>query len=152
MPRPVYMLCCESQTVDAVTGLVSHFNVFNQLNFQNIVSGQPIPTAAPNQTPWLKMVASATWRREEEDQNHRFDSQVAVIVPGGQEVILGGGPFDFTNQFQRLDALIQGIQFNQSGTLTVEIRIRRVGDQGDWHRQTYLIGVEAINPPQPSLN
>jgi hypothetical protein len=144
------MLCCESQTVDAVTGLVSHFNVFHQLNFQTIAPGQPLP-AAPNQTLWLKMVASATWQREQGEEG-RFDSQVAVTVPGGQENILGGGPFDFTKPFQRIDALIQGLNCNQPGTLIIEIRIRRVGDQGDWHRQTYSIGVEAINAAQPSIN
>jgi hypothetical protein len=152
MPTPVYMLCCESQSVDAVTGLISHFNVFNQLNFEPVVAGQPIPPRSPNQTLWFRMIASATWKMDEEDRDRSFDSQIAITLPGEQEKIIGQGRFDFTKPFQRIDALIQGIQFNRAGTFLIQIRIRRVGDEGDWDRQSYPILVEATSPPQPSIN
>jgi hypothetical protein len=146
MPIPVYIVCCESQSVDAATGLISHFNIFNQLNVAAVAPGESI-TPTPTLTMWFKMTASATWMRGDDDEDE-FEFQTVLIAPGKPESKIAEGRFTFSKQFQRIDSIVMGQIFTESGTFFVDSRIRKVGSD-TWFSQRYYILVEAqLAPPQ----
>ena len=144
MPIPVYMLCSESLSVDSITGLLSHYRVFNSLQITPL--GTKGPTVLPpSATPWFQMTASATWMLEAGERVYdKYEYQFLIRQPkDGPELIVGSGFFTFAKLFHRIDLNVQGQPLSQSGTFHIENRIRKTG-ASTWIKQSYPLVVEVV--------
>ena|SRR6266446_3681459 len=148
MPKPVFMLCCETITVDDLTKLPSFIGVFNTLQItQGPVPGPlgGIPQA------FIKIRISATWMRNDEDGGYdRYDYQFIVLPPGQEQVApVFKSHFAFEGRFHRLDLTVQGHPFKDTGMYRIQCRIKRQNG-GEWVSQEYPLCVEpgpASRPP-----
>ena len=150
MVRPRYIICSESRTVDRTSGLVTHYNVIEELTVS--VGG---PKAKAGSAPFLKFVVTAVWMRETgEEAEDTYEFETSMHLPG-EEIArrIHAGEFQFgEHRFHRLETFIQGLFTQrgeavpndaltlQPGVLRLESRIRRSGDQ-QWLSQDYVIPV-----------
>ena len=139
MIKPRYMLCCEGQVVDRETGMVTHFNVVDQLTVTLLKAGGRAPFNLP------RLFISATWTRDSqaEDPDEAFEHEMRMFVPG-EDVprVLHTGEFRFGRfrhfrsdvvlQTQPMGNLPNGIPANaisfKPGVLRFESRVHRKGD------------------------
>jgi hypothetical protein len=149
MPKPVYILCSESGSLDAHTNLVSHYQVIEQLQIAPIPesvlkSGQPVIV------PQLKIRITAVWMREPGDSpEDQFESQVLLhIPPEGKELVVHKGIFSFgEGKLHRSIVAASGPTFPGAGVLRVVARVRRP-DQENWlATQEYPVFVEVLPSP-----
>jgi hypothetical protein len=148
MPLPTYIICSLSGAQDAATGSVSAFDILESIQFAALPQGQL--AAAP-----LMRVVS-TWMRQDDDMPEtRFQAELVLHIPNmAQEQIATPAPveFVFARPLQRLTW--QGIPITDlhgPGTMYVEVRVRRSGEQ-NWlgsHRFPIIVQEIAI-PPQAS--
>jgi len=141
MPKPVYIICSQSGTVDQATNLVSLFHVVESLYVR--------PETPEYPTPSLTFRTTAVWMRAERDgPDDEYESEFLLHLPGQQPESPPGftGRFRFTQYFHRLVldlTLVRspdagGIRFSTPGILRVECRIRPIGGK-DWLSQEYPI-------------
>ena len=153
MIRPRYILCSESRIIDRATGLITHYNVMDELAL-----GVGPPNPVTGGLPFLKFVMTAVWMRVgDENREDVFEFETYMYVPGEETGrCIHAGEFQFgEHRFHRLEAFVQGgfavgpapsgtepadRLWLTSGTLRLESRIRRAGDD-EWLRQEYLIPV-----------
>jgi hypothetical protein len=138
MPIPVYILCCESGTDDVTTGLASHFNVVDRIRVKRIA---PDSGFVVHSLP-LRIVA--VWRAEEEgDFEQEFESELrAILLPQHKEAVIGSETFRFSPEKpkRRFTLIFVGLQFEASGQLVIESRIRR-SPEAEWRSQRYIVDV-----------
>lgn len=156
MPRPIYILCCESMNIDTLTGLPSYINVYDTVtvNILPVATSQPFP---------LRLRASALWvLAQGEGFGLEYEHQFLFRDPASSDVLTNQSPtagqsvpvrFVFDRQFYRADAIIQGQPFSGPGIYRIESRLRQVGaDQ--WITQYFPLRVEVIHHnlgPTPNL-
>jgi hypothetical protein len=142
MAKPLYMICCESGTEDAYTGMASHFNIVDRIV---VMPDKPDPLsggAGPPVTSIPLRIVSV-WRAEEGDYEDEFEHEITMTLfsqPG--TATLYSQPFRFLRDRprHRTTVVIAGFKAEQSGELVVESRIRLPG-QSDWLTQSYTIDV-----------
>lgn len=151
MPRPVYILCSETQLQDKTTGMVSHINIFDSVHISQVVPGQPLPPRGPEMLAAFKFVVSASWMREEsDDEGQEYDFQIAILPPDPNPEFLGfQGKFVFSTRFHRFDLNIHGPSLTKPGIYWIESRIRKIGSQ-EWIKQAYPLVAELVNAPEAS--
>jgi len=153
MIRPRYILCSESRIVDRATGLVTHYNVVDELTL-GVGTSKPLAGGLP----MLKFVMTAVWARVgDEDSEDLFEFETYIHMPGEENArCIHAGEFAFgEHSFHRLEAFVAGIVVAgpppegiapadvlrfASGTRRLESRVRRSGDN-EWLAQDYLIPV-----------
>jgi len=161
MIRPTYMICCEGRIVDRDSGMVSYYNVIEEVMVTAQRSAEPrVPP------PSLKFVVIAVWmneREEAEESQQTYEFQTRMFVPGEEEPrVLHTGEFHFGGfRYHRLevffrglpvigsppDALQQGIVLRE-GVLRFESRVRQRG-AADWLSQEYLVPVKVTPAQRP---
>lgn len=134
MPRLMFALCCQSSSIDSRTNNVSIFHILEQLQFQGF----------PAVFPFLEIVTH--WQRET-DQLETFTQRVRLLNPQGG--VVGGHetPVIMERSRHRVFEQIQGSPFQQAGTYTFEVSIRREG-QEQWtvEAQIPLIVEQGVQP------
>ena len=137
MLRPLYILCCESGSIDRFTQKASHFNILEQLH----ATAVPDDLKSIAARPTTDFTIFALWIGEDEDLEQQFDYVLSVRLPGDeQEHIVNEGDVTFTSRRHRfIGRVIMGSPKEQ-GTILVESRIRRKG-QTEWLTQTYPVDV-----------
>jgi hypothetical protein len=149
MPKPVYILCCESSSEDKQTGLLSHFNVFEKFVLQKISREQ-----LPANPPFLMQLQArifAIWlgEREDEGQEYEFETRIK-LPPSGKILDIHAGKFKFARGLQRLFANIMGpLPVEGAGIMWIQNRIRRVGAD-EWLTQEFPIVFEEAPELQPA--
>lgn len=149
--KPRYMLCCEGRVVDQETGLVTYYNVTDQLNVTSSTTN--VPTGVP--VPLPKLVVSAVWARdsETEERDEVWQHEMRMFVPGEETPrVLYTGEFRFGEfRYYRFDLVLQpqpkpsgdapatAISL-RPGILRLESRVRREGDT-TWLSQEYEIPI-----------
>jgi hypothetical protein len=147
MPRPLYIICSEDGSQDAITNLMSFFNVLEKILFVRHRDGDTQPALL------FKFHAVSVWTREETDSpEDEFESELSMYTPpNGNRVSLGGShrfKFEAGRRFMRIASRYQGpAPFESSGILRFESRIRKVGTE-EWTTQEYSLEVEEA--PQPT--
>jgi len=156
MPRPVYILCCDSMSIDPLTGLPSYINVYDTItvNVVPVATSQPVP---------LRLRASALWVLEQgEVFGLEYEHQFLFRDPAASDVLTNESPtagqsalvrFVFDKQYYRADAIIQGQPFSGPGIYRIESRLRQVGADR-WLTQYFPLRVEVIqhnHGPTPNL-
>lgn len=150
MVRPRYLICCESRIVDRATGLITHYNVLDELSVT--IAASKAQTAA---MPLLKFVMTSVWMRETEDEpEDTYEFETYMHVPGEEEArCIHKGQFQFgQSRSYRLEVFVQGVAVQGddsatkgglrliSGDLRLESRVRRCGDER-WLLQDCVVPV-----------
>jgi hypothetical protein len=159
MPRPAYIVCALSGSLDRDTGRMSFYNVVDVLA---AVPGQA--TLNPDQPEaggqegvkvvvWMAQPIrlTAAWLREEGDEaESEFEVQVGCVAPDGEEVFSTSvSTFRFTAPFHRLNVHQKHPNiFPSLGMHIVESRIRRAGETEWLHRQQFPIIVQGSPLPE----
>ena len=157
MPKPVYMLCCQSGSDDERTKLASHFNVYDRVEII-VTPGKP-GSDGPAVIYTMPLRIVAVWSADKkEDFDTTFDVQVRLLAPQLREPrTIHDGKFRFEQGTpkQKFTFDIQGFFVSGEGDLVAECRIRRSGELR-WLKQSYTIdvvivpGPEAEEPPDDS--
>jgi hypothetical protein len=153
MPKPVYIICCESVVIDSFTGLPSYINVFDTLK----IAITALPAVAGTLPEFsvmqnLRIRAAAVWmleQDEEEKLNEEYEHGF-LIHPPSRSAGPGLSPtvhFKFDKPFYRFDAVVQGPPFTEEGMCFVESRIRKKGAE-EWKSQNYPLRIEVIRSPK----
>lgn len=141
MPKPVFIICSQSGSDDRFTGLLSLFNVIDRIRIAR--RSEHIGGASLSTTPRFRVTAS--WLREDPDKSREFEYEVlALLPPTGSEFTLRKGTFIFNRPFKRLTAkIIKPIPFEE-GVLTVQCRVRLLGEN-QWIVQETPIVIERFS-------
>jgi hypothetical protein len=143
MARPRYIVCSEDRVTDRVTGLVSHFNVIEELTVNQ--QQAPEEMVSSHGTPWLRMVVTALWSKDDEDlEDDVFEHDMLLHLPGNEKpetVIMGEVKFSARNH--RFEMMVAGQPFTVAGTVVFESRLRKKGSF-DWLSQKYEIPINVI--------
>ncbi|MCZ6688640.1 MAG: hypothetical protein O7H41_03455 [Planctomycetota bacterium] len=143
MPRPLYILCCESYAVDSQTGKLSIFNLLEQIirtKESSPKSGRDVPR------PALSFVGMAAWGREEnDDPNNEYEFDLRIHRPGEGEVIVArAGKFMFAPlpklAYRFIVHMLNTDFWQESGEFRFESRIREIGST-EWLSQHYPVSV-----------
>lgn len=152
MMKPRYMLCCEGRVVDRETGLVTYYNVTDQLN---VTFSTPDAPTTGVLVSFPKLVVSAVWARdsEAEDRDDVCQHEMRMFVPGEETPrVLHVGEFRFgESRYYRFDLIFQpqpapsgdkpaSAFLVRPGVLRFESRVRREGDT-TWLSQEYEIPI-----------
>jgi hypothetical protein len=140
MPRPVYILCSQSNAVDKSTNLISFFNLVEELRIAKIPEG----TTPPATRPFTMRVVSVWMNTDDDMPSQLFETEFAVKFPKmeelPEELVFGRSNFSFTTLFNRLISPDLAIEtFTGPGLMWVECRIRRAGETEWLARQEYPI-------------
>lgn len=152
MPKPVYIVACQSCSVDKESNNLSIFNVIENVTttkrpIENVPEGT-IPVISP-----LAMVVVSSWERIPDDAPEtEYDFEMFFhwmpSSPGGVEKHdrVATASFVMTMRRHRTNVDVKpGINFAGPGDFTIESRIRRRGSQDAWISQSYSIEVESKN-------
>lgn len=151
MPKPVYILCAESGSEDKTSGLVSHFNVLEQIELQSVPKFEPgsgmIPVVLAK-----AFVVVATWMREDTDlPTDEFECETVFHQPDGNQVIVATKRFDFEKPRFRLTVRASGMIFQQPGAFIAESRVRKLGrEPGPWVSQSYPLQLILLETEPPA--
>jgi len=142
MPKPVYILCCQTGSDDKGTNLASHFNVYDRLDV--LATHADLVSDPPKIIVPIPLRIVAVWSGDEQnDFKAEFEVEAALRVPPtGMEVKVWSGKFRFEEERprQRFTFDINGFYVNSSGEIVAECRIRKAGDS-KWLKQRYSIKV-----------
>jgi hypothetical protein len=142
MPKPVYILCCQSGSDDEKTNLASHFNVYDRLDIT--LGANKSGTNAPQLILTIPLRVVSVWSADDNtDYDAAYDVQVTLRVPpAGAEISIYSGSFRFERERprQRFTFDIQGFFVQAAGEIVAESRIRKSGDPR-WLKQRYSIKV-----------
>lgn len=166
MPRPAYIVCAQSGSVDQYTNRASMFDIVEvfkasqrptsaeEVKKLEAAFGEDAPTEDGLSifvAELLRLRILCTWMRSPEDSpTDRFESQIAIVTPDGQDFVKTvTTPTLFTQVFHRVfvpEMRLPG--FPGLGTYLVEGRLRREGAT-DWEwRQSFPFVVQEDSTPK----
>jgi hypothetical protein len=152
MPKPVYILCCQSGCDDQKTNLASHFNVYDRLDIR-LGANKP-DTNEPELSLTIPLRVVSVWSADDNtDYGAEYDVEVTLRVPpSGTEISIYSGGFRFERERprQRFTFDIQGFFVQAAGEIVAESRIRKTGDSR-WLRQRYSIKVTVSTEQEDSV-
>lgn len=126
MPKLLLFAPCEKAIVEEGSNTVSLITVLQELNV-SIPIGKNIDsnTLAPQR--WYLV---SLWRREDGDEEKRFEQRVTITDPGHRKRLEAFGEFDFPKAWHRVIVQIDGIPIATQGDFSITVAIRESG--GDW--------------------
>lgn len=140
MPRPVYMLCCQSGAQDHKTGRLSHFGVYTHISIRDFTDkparadGRVVVRAVP-----FRVVA--VWDRNPGEPNGEYDAEIRMVLPpNGDEWSMNLGQVEFNDDRLQLSVDLEDLFFAGPGRLRVENRVKHK-DEETWHTQSYEIEI-----------
>jgi hypothetical protein len=145
MPRPVSLICAEGGSEDKTTGLISVFNVIEQISFKRAEPNQP-------QMPF-KMRIITSWLREESDRDEQqFECEVSFLQPASHtEVPLAKTDFAFVKGkplFKTIILFESALPIDGEGLMEVHCKVRHKNSD-TWQIQSHPIIVKEIHETQP---
>lgn len=137
MPRPAFLLCSQSFSIDENTKHISFFNLVEAFTVTPLkVDGHGnVEAELAKGTAPFSISVSAAWMREEDDRDDDvFEAKLTCRHTNGQLVFeTAVHEFSFTFPFHRLNARnLRLVGFPDVGVYLVEAFIRKRG-QIDWH-------------------
>jgi hypothetical protein len=145
MPKPIFILCSESQSQDRRSNLLSVFNIMERVE----VKAQAEPSDAPKDVVLIDMfsfVVTAVWQQTEDDTDgDEYESETVLHLPGPEAKRLTRDTGSFTlrsldKPLQRITLLVKMPALKASGKFVAESRIRKKGTD-NWLSQTHVIPV-----------
>jgi hypothetical protein len=144
MPKPVFIICCESGTEDKYTGMASLFNIIDR------IVGNPLEAdtgAILKQSLAVRIVA--VWEASEQsDFEGEFNIEMRMLLPSqDQTAVLSSDTMRFTTSTprHRSTIVIGAFRAAEAGQLVFESRVKR-SFEVEWISQAYSIDV-VLNPP-----
>ena len=144
MPKPQYILCSESGSEDKITGVVSSFNVIEQIELRELPK---LPDARIQIFQGISLYVVAVWAKDaEDDPEQTFQYVLSLFMPPDNEVIdLANGFFKFDKPRFRMTAIMKGLSFRGPGVFRAESRIKKLGDGDEaWLVQRYDVDVVQV--------
>lgn len=142
MPKPVYMVCCQSGAEDERSKLASLFNIYDRIEIHD--SPKRNGSGLPGFMASIPLRIVAAWSADKrEDFGVPFEARVTLTTPpDSKKNVIYEGEFTFENEKPRhrftFDVL--GFIVHGPGDLVAECGIRKKGTQR-WLRQKYIIEV-----------
>jgi hypothetical protein len=142
MPRPGYIICSVSGSLDWYISSMSAFNIIESIEIQQVhpEPGQPIKSHD------FRMRVIASWFKEDTDSvRQSFEAEIVALAPKTDQVVFTARfpSFKFSAPVHRL--ILPDFSFPtvplESGFLRLECRVRKVGETGWTWRQQYPIAV-----------
>jgi hypothetical protein len=150
MLNPVYIIACEGLSEDRATGLVTIFQVTEQIVLNRNIDGKP-PQKIQG-TPRSNIIrVIAVWMHDDEDKNQEFDYQFVAHAVDGTEITLTDAQVVFGNEegmfLKRFTLAIVGVPewLTKTGKVFIEHRMRRSG-QTEWSSQRFPFMCLAATP------
>jgi hypothetical protein len=144
MPRPQYILCCQSISVDGLTNTISHFHV---------IEGLQVLSEVIKAAPGLLFRQSGFWgvaawtRSEGDDPKCEYEFDICSTPGGGELQSQLNGTMKFTQAAHRFQVqFVLQAPWAQSGHFSFVSRLRAVGTE-NWLEQKYTFPVEVIQQP-----
>ena len=144
MPKPLYILCSESGSEDRTTGLVSFFNVLDQLELREPAKR---PDGGPPVAGTLDFQVVALWARTSEDApEQQFQFALSLSLPQHDKALdLGSGIFMFEKPRFRAMAFVRYLDIRAPGVMRAECRIKRLSDADEsWLAQSYEVEITQV--------
>jgi hypothetical protein len=147
MPSPVHIICSESGSDDKITGLLSLFNLVEQIQV-HLLPEKPEGSVMIQALPFR---ITATWMKLPEDEGQEFDFSIRIHLPANDTPLeIAQGEFTFERTFHRFNArILANLPFKVSGLMRVESRVRRSG-AAEWLTQECPVPVEVHPAPTQS--
>jgi hypothetical protein len=156
MPRPAYIICSESGSIDHRTNQLSTFNVLEAIDVS------PVPPLPPkddlaglknllSSLGGVKVRITAAWMRDAADSlDTVFETEIVGLDPEGDTIFrASSADFSFAKPFHRVNASLKMPGFPSLGVYLIEARLRQKGD-ADWTwRQSFPVLVKAKDPETP---
>jgi len=146
MPKPVFIICSESGTVDRFTNLVSIHNVIEHLTCHAGESGEK-KDGAPGGLGISKMRATAQWSKSEGDDSRAFFHEFTISMFGSPPKVISASAFAFRTPFHRfvVDLILPSSTEleDAESNIVFTSRIRAKGEE-EWISQSYTIPVEYV--------
>jgi hypothetical protein len=146
MPRPSYIICCQSCSEDKRTGAFSLFNIVEKFQLNQL------PPPPPGTVPVISSDAFAivaSWSKLPDDpQDQEYEFETILHLPNGNAIETPRNSFVYEEgkPNYRITVFVSAAPVMEtSGVLRIENRLRRTGATDDeWIRQDYSILVEVI--------
>lgn len=155
MPKPIYVICCDSISEDKTTNLLSLFAVLEKVIVVKtaVQSGDDVAaaTAIGEQIGRQKATETrvvAVWMKEPGDEDCVFEHEFSFIAPDGKTTShpppLQPFGFERSTYLQRFTLTLVGFPVPKE-TCVVEIqsKVRMHGDE-DWLIQSYSLLFEIV--------
>lgn len=143
MPRPLYIMCAESGSVDKYTNRPSLFNVIENVT----VNIREMPDETVTRIRPLNFVVVACWEREDADSPEDvFEAEAVIALPGQEPQIQKQSEFSFSLRFHRFFINIEGDPPVVTGAAKLASRVRRKGSE-EWASQEYRLQFDVHNLP-----
>jgi hypothetical protein len=141
MPKPVFIIVSRSNSLDRSSGFLSIFEVIEgyALAIGNDPQGiKALEGVAGEASSSIEFKVVATWMRDDsESPSEEFEHQIEIRSPGEPAKLLHSSTLSFEKTFHRIMISTRKIApWEQSGTVEVEARIKKVGSD-DWVKQIY---------------
>ena len=105
MPRPLYIVCATSGSLDQRTNALSLFGLIETITYHELKSPPDASPGTPLVAATLSMLIAAAWLREEADApEQRFEAELVCFLPGSDEpaLVVPFDPFRFESPIHRL--------------------------------------------------
>jgi hypothetical protein len=156
MPKPIFIIVCQTGTQDKDTGAISLFHVVEKIE-ATILKPPPEGFQGPIFIQTMPLRVVATWMKSDDDaHDQEFDFHIAGYMPPDRKVgFEANGKFTFAEgmPLHRLTVNISGqIPITEPGVMWVENRVRKSGTDSAWLSQEYpiLISTTEVTPMQTS--
>ncbi len=146
MPRPQFIICSESSSVDQEANRLSIFNVMDGIAVF-IGDGDKQSPQRPDINPVtalnsLNFRVLAVWMRIDPDDNPKdeYDYEFLIDAPGEQEKQMGSGTFRFTSPVYRLQMhVFRDRPWKETGIVKIICRISKRPDESQkkWQQRSY---------------
>jgi hypothetical protein len=152
MPKPKYIVCCDSTSHDRTSNLLSLFSILEgfKITRVRVPGAEPEPYKGdPSALLPLELCCVATWERTEgESCEDEFEHEMTVEFPGAGKQTVTGGTFVISKRLQRFVATIvaPGLPLRstlQSGDVIVRSRVTTADGQQEWV-QEFTLPLELI--------
>lgn len=152
MPKPVYIVCANSVTVDRESNFVSILNVIEKLDVTVQIDKTPDGGRPTSRFHITEAQAVAVWSKVPGDDGKEFESQFRITSPEGTVSESPIVPFEFEKGklLHRFILKINVMPFHESGTLQIESAVRKKGTN-TWQSQSYEIVIERTVKIDPLL-
>jgi hypothetical protein len=142
MPRPGYIICSVSGSLDSYINTMSAFNIIESIEIEE---ARPQPGQVIKAHDFRMRVITAWFKEDTDSVKQLFEAEIVALAPKtDQEVFTARFPsFRFSAPLHRL--ILPDFSFPTvplaSGFLRLECRVRKVGETGWTWRQQYPIAV-----------
>ena len=156
MPRPVYIICSESRSIDQTSSMMSLFNVlegYHLMVMEDHVQSVKVSLKDLHRFSTAPVIMCTTvWMLNEvDDAGGEYEYELNTQAPGELKQVKASGTFKFEKKFHRfLSTILIDKPVKQSGIFLIENRIRPVDTgESEWLAQDYPLPITVTASPKP---